>query len=214
MGETYASTSGVPKLQRGGPLRVARGVQQARRVGRRHRRHAPWSPPRGPAWRGGEGGMHAYMCTTLSIVRPRADDGRAHHYSADDLFTPSPDVAGFGARSRRLRGWVNSSAPSAIRNVPPHLGAALRGAKVCGLVPLSARRGAVAGLRARGCGLNTRGPLGHGMSHAVWECHGWSCSGWVSAAHASSTGFGTCIPLGVPWADEGWFGFSRVRCAD
>jgi hypothetical protein len=133
------------------------------------------------------------MCTTLSIVRPRADDERPHPFSAEDLFTPSPDVAGFGAaRSRRLRGWVNSSAPSAIRNVPPHLAAALRGAKVCGLVPLSARRGAVAGLRARGCGSNTRGPLGDGKSHAVWECHGWSCSGWSAAAHASSTGFGTC----------------------
>ena len=32
--------------------------------------------------------------------------------------------------------------------------------------PLAARRGAVAGLRARGCGLSTRGPLGHGKSHA------------------------------------------------
>jgi len=86
-----------------------------------------------------------------------------------DLFTPTPDVAGFGVRSRRLRGWVNSSAPSAIRNVPPHLGAALRGAKVCGLVPLSARRGAVAGLRARGCGSNTRGQEATGYHYRILD---------------------------------------------
>ena len=67
---------------------------------------AQWSPPRGPALARWRGGMHAYMCTTLSIVRPRADDGRAHHYSADGsvhthprcrwVRGPKPTTSGLG----------------------------------------------------------------------------------------------------------------------
>ena len=209
MGETYASTSGVPKLQRGGALRVARGCSGRGVVGVaiggvRHGRHP--EARLGAAARGG----CARTCARrrLSSVLEAAAFSRM--IIVDDVFTPRRQI---GPMCVTDRSDLWSRCVGTIRNVPPHLGAALRGAKVCGLVPLSARRGAVAGLRARGCGSNTRGPLGDGKSHAVWEWHGWSCSGWPAAAHASSTGFGTCTPLGVPWADEGWFGFSCVRCA-
>jgi len=47
--------------------------------------------PEARLWRGGEGGMRAYMCTTSSIVRPRGGSFIPHDYRVhtDDVFTPT-----------------------------------------------------------------------------------------------------------------------------